>query len=155
MNKLTEAIEHCYDVANGTCGECGKEHLQLAKWLEELKAYKSTGLEPEEIKQAYDMYLEVYSNVSEHADLMRQGLLIKLPCKVGDTVYEANISRNIVSTYKITAIVIGRDSRNYNWGLLDGVYSNMNGFNEFALGKTVFLTREKAEKALEGKENEN
>lgn len=37
---LDEAIEHCYEKANeiSKC-ECSKEHLQLAQWLEELKAY--------------------------------------------------------------------------------------------------------------------
>ena len=42
---LDEAISHAREVGikmlcdNGTC-ECGKEHLQLAKWLEELKLYR-------------------------------------------------------------------------------------------------------------------
>lgn len=42
------------------CIECGKEHEQLAKWLEKLKQY---------------LYLE------------EQGLLLRLPCKVGDIVF--------------------------------------------------------------------
>ena len=37
---VDEAIQHCYDVANKLCDECGEEHLQLAKWLEELKRMK-------------------------------------------------------------------------------------------------------------------
>ena len=41
---LDEAIQHCYDVVNTNkvCGECAKEHLQLAKWLEELKRYRKS-----------------------------------------------------------------------------------------------------------------
>ena len=43
---LDEAIKHCYEVANSTpCNawekECNDDHLQLAKWLEELKIYRS------------------------------------------------------------------------------------------------------------------
>ncbi len=39
---LDEAIEHCMDVANGKtaqgeCKECAEEHMQLAKWLKELR----------------------------------------------------------------------------------------------------------------------
>lgn len=117
-----------------------------SKFLAPMQASKEQLLE--EIKR----HQKYYDKLAEFEDLEEQGLLIKLPCKVRDYVYEANKSRNIISTYKITAIVIGRDSRNYNWGLLDGVYSNMNGFNEFALGKTVFLTREEAEKALNKEE---
>lgn len=37
---LEEAIKHCYEVAEEKCDECGKEHLQLAKWLEELRTFK-------------------------------------------------------------------------------------------------------------------
>lgn len=37
---LDEAIQHCYDVANKGCDECAEEHLQLAKWLEELKRHR-------------------------------------------------------------------------------------------------------------------
>ncbi|MGN0592859.1 MAG: hypothetical protein ACI4JQ_06410 [Ruminococcus sp.] len=37
---IEEAIQHCYDVANKVCDECAEEHLQLAKWLEELKRHR-------------------------------------------------------------------------------------------------------------------
>ena len=42
---LDEAIEHARDKALEMCRDpntrqCGQEHLQLAKWLEELRAYK-------------------------------------------------------------------------------------------------------------------
>ena len=40
---IEEAIAHCYDVANGKynqCDECRQEHLQLAKWLEELRTLR-------------------------------------------------------------------------------------------------------------------
>ena len=35
---LDEAIEHAKEVANYQCNECGKQHKQLAEWLEELKS---------------------------------------------------------------------------------------------------------------------
>lgn len=35
---LDQAIKHCYEVAEREqCYACAEEHLQLAKWLEELK----------------------------------------------------------------------------------------------------------------------
>ena len=123
---------------------------------ERLAAYEDTGLEPEEVYKTIKAGVpEWIPKYLEYRKLEEQGLLIKLPCKVGDFVFEANINRNIISSYIITAIVVGKNSRNYKWGLLDGIYSNMNGFNEFALDKSVFLTREEAEKALkemEGKQ---
>ena len=46
---IDEAIIHCEEVAirnfknenNAKCVQCGEEHVQLAKWLKELKDYKS------------------------------------------------------------------------------------------------------------------
>jgi len=42
MMTLDEAIVHAREVAAslGDCSECAKDHLQLAEWLEELKAYR-------------------------------------------------------------------------------------------------------------------
>lgn len=34
---LDEAIKHCKERASQDCSECAKEHLKLARWLEELK----------------------------------------------------------------------------------------------------------------------
>ena len=42
MLTLDEAIKHCYEVAETKCNECGKEHLQLAEWLEELKELRQS-----------------------------------------------------------------------------------------------------------------
>jgi hypothetical protein len=97
-----------------------------------------------------DGYVGLWRELIEYQEAEEHGLLIKLPCKVGDEIYEANIPRKIISTYKVTSIVIMTGSRNYGWELLDGIYSNINGFNEYALGRSVFLTREEAEKVLKG-----
>lgn len=45
---LDEAIKHCHEVAEKCeCNcECGKEHLQLAEWLEELQERR--------LKEKYD-----------------------------------------------------------------------------------------------------
>lgn len=44
MMTLDEAIKHCEEIANKQfsegCSECGNEHLMLAQWLRELKAYR-------------------------------------------------------------------------------------------------------------------
>ncbi len=41
MKTLEETILHCYEKASqmSLC-DCAKEHIQLAQWLEELKAYR-------------------------------------------------------------------------------------------------------------------
>lgn len=50
---LDEAIEHCKAVANGSngCTDCKNEHLQLAKWLSELKRRKSNTITIEDLYQ--------------------------------------------------------------------------------------------------------
>lgn len=89
--------------------------------------------------------------VQELAQAEKDGRLAMLPCKVGDTVYEAN-KRGLISTYKVISIHISECSLLIGWELMDGIYSNLNGFEVSALGKTVFLTREEAEAALKKRE---
>lgn len=52
MMNLKEAIAHARDVAKN-CGvegrDCAYQHDKLADWLEELQAYRETGLAPEEM----------------------------------------------------------------------------------------------------------
>ena len=51
---IDEAIEHAREVGlkmicNSKTHECGKEHIQLAKWLEELKLYRKHCKLPKDI----------------------------------------------------------------------------------------------------------
>ena len=142
MERLTldEAIKHAKEVAdmnyNGAekfdsndsvenymkanCMKCAEQHEKLAEWLEELKSYK---------------------NAEE------QGLLVRLPCKVGDTVYVP--TRNFISELRIIMISVDMHGTYFRWMLNSGIYPNLDGFSGNKLGKTVFLTREEAEKKLE------
>ena len=63
--------------------------------------------------------------------------LVKLPCKVDDTVYQ------IEEGFEIYPSVISRI-----------IYETKGiAFDERAIGKSIFLTREEAEKALKEREN--
>ena len=66
---------------------------------------------------------------------------------IGMTVYESN-KRGFISTYEVISVHISKCSILVGWNLLDGVYSNLNGFEISALGKTVFLTPAEAQAAL-------
>ena len=77
--------------------------------------------------------------------------LAKAANLLGKTVYEPN-KRGFVSTYEIISVHISTCSVLVGWNLLDGIYSNLNGFEISALGKTVFLTRAEAEDALKARE---
>jgi hypothetical protein len=127
---IDEAIQHCKDVARDNrakaeeewrafsiypfgnveesatfvdrCDECAEQHEQLAQWLEELKEYEQ---------------------------LEEQGLLLKLPCKVGDIIYEI-VNDEIISF-----------SFQQQWRIARYLEAGI-------FGKIAFLTKEEAEKAL-------
>ncbi len=98
----------------------------------------------------YDEGYSAINKCADYEDLEEQGKLLKPPCAVGDTVYEVQDLRKRIQPYTVVAVHISNCGNLYGWELKDGkgVYSNVNGFSEYAIGKQVFLTREEAEAAL-------
>ena len=99
----------------------------------------------------------VYRRLKDYEDLEEQGRLIKLPCKVGDTVYGINTDRNIVSALKIISVKIYSYAIYFDYQLIDGIYKNIVSFADADIGKTVFLTKSEVEaklKELRGEEDE-
>lgn len=90
---------------------------------------------------------KILTKLAAYEDLEEQGLLVRLPCKVGDTVYVP--TRVLVSEFKITAIFCDIHGTYFYWLFYCGIYERTSGFSERDIGKTVFLTREEAEKKLE------
>lgn len=114
--------------------DCAEKYEQVAKWLEKLKSYK----EAEE-----------------------QGLLVRLPIKIGDMVWDNDFGHPV--SYEIKAFSYGYCDSYVEPNIEDEIifyYENYNGsmtgaFPMSEIGKTVFLTREEAEKKLkEMKKNE-
>ena len=96
----------------------------------------------------------VLKKLCDYEDLEEHGLLVRLPCKVGDTVYVP--TRNFISELRITMASINSRGKLYFSLVLDddrGIYPNLDGFSGYELGKTVFLTREEAVKKLEEMNN--
>lgn len=105
----------------------------------------------------------VLQKLADYEDLEEQGRLIKLPCKVGDTVWDNNYGRPCA--YTITAFSFG-ECEEY---ICEPVttkeavfyYANSSGsitgsFAESEIGKSVFLNKSEAEtklKELRGGEN--
>ena len=106
----------------------------------------------------------ILQKLAEYEDLEEQGRLIKLPCKVGDTVWDNDCGRPCA--YTITAFSFG-ECEEY---ICEPVttkevvfyYANSSGsitgsFAESEIGKSVFLNKSEAEAKLEelrGEENE-
>lgn len=97
----------------------------------------------------------VLQKLTEYEDLEEQGRLIKLPCKVGDTVWDNDYGRPCA--YTITAFSFG-ECEEY---ICEPVttkevvfyYTNSSGsitgsFAESEIGKSVFLNKSEAEAKL-------
>lgn len=137
-----------------------------------LAEYEDTGLYPEEvrgIKTAYDEVQIPYEVVATGADAARvirlldaedEGRLLVLPCKVGDVVYYHFQFKNkrilpFTRKAKVKRIYCKRNSFDVDVELMDAKESGiMKTLHADDFGKTVFLTREAADKALEGMKNE-
>lgn len=84
-----------------------------------------------------DVSIKTLTEITEH--LIENGVIC-LPCKVGDKIYQTDGIR----TYESTIREIEISSTNT-------VYCTENvAFDDRAIGNSIFLTREEAEKALEG-----
>lgn len=81
----------------------------------------------------------VYRKLKEYEDLEEQGKLVKLPCKVGDTVYVI-VGKNI-SVQKIQRATIDSEMK-------IEFCTKRRGFALFDISKTVFLTKSEAEAKL-------
>lgn len=90
------------------------------------------------------------NKLAEYEDLEEQGLLVRLPCKVEDSLYcivNGEVKKLKVHSFGVPA-----------FGITDIEFKYVDGFKILRfigeLGKTVFLTREEAEKKLEELKNE-
>lgn len=92
--------------------------------------------------------------LADYEDLEEQGLLVRLPCKVGDMVWDNDFGHPV--SYEINAFSYGYCDSYVEPNIEDEIifyFENYNGsitgtFPMSEIGKTVFLTREEAEKKL-------
>lgn len=170
MERLTFEGNFC-EIAQCACMKCpyDTDCSQKQVW-ERLKAYEDTGLEPEAIKTVklalaakHMVDLETLNNTPisrlvELAEADKDGRVIILPCKVGHRVFALLDTDKHISECEVKQIGLGNEigfvglepigARGREYGVA------LNGF-----GKTVFLTREEAERrwrkwrANDGKKN--
>lgn len=126
--------------------------------IDQLAAYEDTGLTPAELLSMYGEWnammsvlnsIGSYDRLRELAEADKEGRVVVLPCKVGDTVYEVT-SRGTISEYEVMAMRTEMFEQFIAWRLRKGFVDRFcDGIPVGEIGKTVFLTREEAEKALE------
>ena len=132
-----------------------KNHAMDFYWW--LKAYEDTGLTPEEIDMDHEAAEQLrrlcrdfdLDRLEELVEADKDGRVAVLPCKVGDTLYEVT-GRKTISEYRVKAIRVELFCVFIEWEIEKGfVWQSLSGITQNEIGKTVFLTREEAEKALE------
>ena len=108
--------------------------------------------------------LNLATKLKEYEDLEEQGRLIKLPCKVGDTVWQIMVvgvqGKNI--KYGIFKAVVTKISVDYQMNFLLSTITEdeeryRNEVTSTAIGDTMFFTKSEAEaklKELRGEEND-
>ena len=133
-----------------------------------LAAYEDTGLQPEDIDALQnreqglaELLVNVscgcavaYDRLAELAQAEKDGRLVVLPCKVGDTVYIIRDRKIIITTVETIhqwsgekwILNVHTDKKYRHWV---GYEVSFDGF-----GETVFLTREEAEAALKKREED-
>lgn len=148
MERLTE-----YEVVGGHVHAVPTGDLDQA--MMRLAAYEDTGMEPEQCENAKVIIESAFSDDTSKAERIREllkadkdGRLVVLPCKVGDSLYEVT-GRKTISVYKVKAIRVELFGLFIEWDIVEGfVWQSLAGINAGEIGKTVFLNREEAEKAL-------
>ena len=138
----------------------------LPEALEKLAAYEDTGLTPEECKQyatadkegRYIVLKEPerdgVNRLQEIARADKEMRLIVLPCKVGDYLYA--VTKGQVSVFEVNHFEkYHEDLLWIGWHIVEGVIGSfrIDGVPAVEIGKSVFLTREEAEAALEEAES--
>lgn len=109
---------------------------------------------------------KVLEKLATYEDLEEQGLLVRLPCKVGDTVWVVTSPINVFgydeydgdAEYEVYESFLSSVSY-YASGEQFRIYAKVTNsfiaayFRECDFGESIFLTREDAEKKLEELEN--
>lgn len=94
----------------------------------------------------YVPLIDAAQKLAEYEDLEGQGLLVRLPCMVGDMVfYVHSFYSRIIEKYVVTGFCFYGDGCQIRCRNSEGESSY---FQTRFIGKTLFLTREEAERSL-------
>ena len=157
-------IARCKEVKCPYDTDCSQKQV----W-ERLKAYENTRRTPEEVTalgELFDYALKESKTLTEQLTLLKHirklaeadkdGRVVVLPCKVGDTVYFVNAKK--ILEFAVVGYAV--DETGISWVYSEHVdktgHTNERTFSPDRFGKNTFFTREEAEKALaemEGKKD--
>lgn len=146
----------CTHFRGPECLRVGGNCAMNCKWEEaawsRLAAYEDTERTPEEIDMDHEAAEQLrhlcqgcdLARLEELAEADKDGRLVVSPCKVGDTVYWVHGA--VITECKVHRI---QKNRNGLYICLKSKKSHGAFRTDLCFGKSIFLTREEAEKALE------
>ena len=162
-------IAKCEFIPGGSF--CEDKTCSQRKVWERLKAYEDTGLEPEKVlpkDKADEIALKLmrladlesicsYTRLRDLAEADKAGRLVVLPVRpvltqsIGSMLYI--IEEGEIVEDSLCEALVGMGS-NGEINILYTTLSDQISFEQADIGKTVFMTREEAEKALEAMKDE-
>lgn len=94
-----------------------------------------------------EYWLQAYFKLKDYENAEEQGLLLRLPCKVGTKVYAIN---RIIDYGEVG------DEATYSYSIIEREFQiyMMMEYGELVFGKTVFLTQAEAEQKLKEMESD-
>lgn len=129
MERLTNGIEYC------------KLHCDFGKSNECFFSNKD---------KCYER--SIYNRLKDYEDAEEQGLLLRLPCKLGDIIYRVNTgAKESVIKMRVLQVIYKQLHKDRIIIRINAINDNDMGESCYLLedfGKTVFLTQAEAEKKL-------
>ena len=155
-----EAYLACVELRENECDGICTTCWRAGEAVDKLAAYEDTGFSPEAIKSAFttDALINLAAQalettperLRELAEADKEGRVVVLPCKVGDTVYFVNAKQIL----EFVVVGYAVDETGISWVHSEHVdkigNTNERTFSPDRFGKTTFLIREEAEKAMKG-----
>lgn len=169
MEKLTEYVDGKYIRIKGTKSlyeRYERDGAPLSNAIVRLAAYEETGLKPEavehlklasmgkaiaEIKEFEGVPID---RIRELAQAKKKGRLVVLPCDVGDKLYDVTLGE-VREKIVVSLSMFVPESVNHLVIHAENFRNAVTSYELQDIGKTVFLTREAAEAALEEMEAEH
>ena len=138
MERLTidEVIEHC----NKTC--------DMTEKIANMKGHKLESIESKQFWEHYQVR-NWLNELKQYKDLEEQGLLLRLPCPIGTTVYNTTWWDDVTEKVKVNGKTFYRTVHKHKVSK-----STFSLLDICDFGKTVFLTKAEAEQKLKEMEND-
>ena len=158
MERLTSWNDDCIKINGHVLFNVTWEDVAMI--ADRLARYEDTGLSPEKVSWMKEVVEAAFDNDTSRIERAhnlhvadKEGRVIVLPCKVGNVVYGLHGERTI-----LPMVAKWIETNADGWTVAAQYTPMAPKFYQFSdFGKTVFLTREEAEKALqemEGKKDD-